>query len=77
MRAALTTFASKYPLRPDNPLSSSPSVDKLREVLGRAPGAAGGKDVEYWTDGLSGEITYYWSDRYTEQLFQALVDVIM
>ncbi|EKM54317.1 uncharacterized protein PHACADRAFT_210127 [Phanerochaete carnosa HHB-10118-sp] len=75
MRGALITLVPKYPSRPDSLLPSSPSVDRLREVLYRAP-KDNSKDMRSWMDGSTGDIIYYWSDRYTEQLFEALVDVI-
>ena len=76
LTSALKTLVPDYPARPDSLLSPSRSVDKLRDVLDRAPKGTDDKDMESWEDGFSGETDYYWSNAYLEQLFQALIDVI-
>ena len=78
----------RYPVRPDSTLPASKSVDELRAVLRLAPKVAEElhKDVEqnldtrykldYHYDGFSGEDSYFWGNRFLEDLFQALINVI-
>ncbi|GJE94929.1 hypothetical protein PsYK624_111050 [Phanerochaete sordida] len=76
MKAALT-FVGEYPTRPDEVLPSSRSVVKLRAVLARAPAmGSDGEDMKSHFDGFTGDVTYFWSDDFTEELFEALITVI-
>lgn len=74
-----------YPARPDSLLPSSPSVDRLRQVLREAPsveeylrarGPSKYEGIREHFHGDSGDTTYYWSKSYLEKLFGALIEVI-
>jgi hypothetical protein len=61
----------RYPPRPASLLPSSPSVDKLREVLGRAPQDADDEGMECEEDYL-GDRYYNWGTAYLTQLLMSM-----
>ncbi|KAI0354847.1 hypothetical protein OH77DRAFT_365009 [Trametes cingulata] len=83
MKAVLTLVRS-YPARPPERLPSSPTVDRLREVLAEAPKLP--RCLEYEMEEVEGitathhafpeEVTYEWSSSYLDRVFAALIDVI-
>ena len=84
MLAALKQPVDWHPVRPEDVMPSSPSVDRLREVLGSAPNRASAEDksadTRYYMvlddDGFTGAVTCYWNDAFLQDLFQALIAVI-
>lgn len=72
---------TRYPPRPATTLPSSPSVDQLREVLGRAgrvPETDNGESVpgvdrdEDWEM----DVSWSWTKEYEEEVYKALIEVI-
>lgn len=76
----LLTFAvhelGPYPVRPESPLPPSKSITAFRSILARAPAIPDDKIMTMYTDGFTGENTFYWSRTYLDEIYKALIDVI-